>query len=190
MIAMELKQLEAFAATLTSGSVTAAGRLLGRSQPVISRLLQELEADLGYPLFTRSGPRVTPTEQGLLLYEDVERALTSMRQLRSRANDIALGKGRPLRLAATSALAAGLLPRALAAIDDAGAMSHIHLRSASPEQVVQAVVTDSVELGLTSLPVEHRGLTVHWIAQAPCAIALPESDPLAAHAVVPVAALA
>lgn len=57
---MELRQLEAFAAVMSTGSVTAAGRLLGRSQPAISRLLQELEAEIGYALFSRSGPRVTP----------------------------------------------------------------------------------------------------------------------------------
>ena len=83
---MELRQLEAFAAVMSTGSVTAAGRLLGRSQPAISRLLQELEAEIGYPLFARSGPRVTPTEQGFLLYDDVERALTSLQQIRGRAD--------------------------------------------------------------------------------------------------------
>ena len=91
---MELRQLEAFAAVMSTGSVTAAGRLLGRSQPAISRLLQELEAEIGYALFSRS-PRVTPTEQGFLLYEDVERALAGMRQIRERAGEIARGQAQP-----------------------------------------------------------------------------------------------
>ena len=109
---MELRQLEAFAAVMSTGSVTAAGRL-GRSQPAISRLLQELEAEIGYALFSRSGPRVTPTEQGFLLYEDVERALAGMRQIRERAGEIARGQAQPLLIAATPALAAGLVPAAL-----------------------------------------------------------------------------
>ena len=109
---MELRQLEAFAAVMSTGSVTAAGRLLGRSQPAISRLLQELEAEIGYALFSRSGPRVTPTER-FLLYEDVERALAGMRQIRERAGEIARGQAQPLLIAATPALAAGLVPAAL-----------------------------------------------------------------------------
>lgn len=188
---MELRQLEAFAAVMSTGSVTAAGRLLGRSQPAISRLLQELEAEIGYALFARSGPRVTPTEQGFLLYDDVERALSSLRQIRDRAEEIARGQVQPLLLAATSALAAGLVPDALKRIEPhANLAPRIELRSASPERVVHAVLSGTAQLGATSLPLEHRGLTVHWIGQAPCVVALPENDPAARHDVVPVAELA
>ena len=188
---MELRQLEAFAAVMSTGSVTAAGRLLGRSQPAISRLLQELEAEIGYALFARSGPRVTPTEQGFLLYDDVERALSSLRQIRDRAEEIARGQTQPLLLAATSALAAGLVPDALKRIEPhANLAPRIELRSASPERVVHAVLSGAAQLGATSLPLEHRGLTVHWIGQAPCVVALPENDPAARHEVVPVAELA
>ena len=187
---MELRQLEAFAAVMSTGSVTAAGRLLGRSQPAISRLLQELEAEIGYPLFARSGPRVTPTEQGFLLYDDVERALTSLQQIRGRADEIARGQAQPLLVTATSALAAGLVPAALKRIEDRLGAARVQLRSASPERVVHAVLSGAAQLGVTSLPLEHRGLTVHWIAHAPCVVALPEDDPVAQHAVVPVSALA
>lgn len=188
---MELRQLEAFAAVMSTGSVTAAGRLLGRSQPAISRLLQELEAEIGYALFARSGPRVTPTEQGFLLYDDVERALSGLRQIRERAEEIARGQAQPLLLAATSALAAGLVPDALKRIEPhANLAPRIELRSASPERVVHAVLSGAAQLGATSLPLEHRGLTVHWIGQAPCVVALPANDPAARHEVVPVAELA
>lgn len=174
---------------MSTGSVTAAGRLLGRSQPAISRLLQELEAEIGYALFARSGPRVTPTEQGFLLYDDVERALAALQQIRGRAQEIARGQAQPLLLAATSALAAGLVPAALKRIETQSGAARIQLRSASPERVVHAVLTGAAQLGATSLPLEHRGLTVHWIGQAPCVVALRDDDPAARHAVVPVAEL-
>ena len=44
---MEPRQLEAFAAVMSTGSVTGAARLLARSQPAITRLVQELEAEVG-----------------------------------------------------------------------------------------------------------------------------------------------
>lgn len=152
--------------------------------------MQELEAEIGYALFARSGPRVTPTEQGFLLYDDVERALSSLRQIRDRAEEIARGQAQPLLLAATSALAAGLVPDALKRIEAQAGNTRVQLRSASPERVVHAVLSGAAQLGATSLPLEHRGLTVHWIGQAPCVVALPENDPAARHEVVPVAELA
>ena len=190
---MELRQLEAFAAVMSTGSVTAAGRVLGRSQPAVTRLVQELEAEIGYPLFSRNGPRVSPTEQAFLLFEDVEHALQSLQQIRRRAKEIEHGLKRPLHMLATSALSSGLIPAALALLEKSGhqpTVSQIHLRSASPERVAHGVLTGTAQLGVTSLPLDHRGLQVHWIAEAPCVAVLPESDPLAKLDIVPLTELA
>ncbi len=188
---MEIRQLEAFAAVITSGSVTGAARLLDRSQPAITRLVQELEAEIGYALFVRSGPRVTPTEQAYLLYGDVERALGGLRHIRARAADIARGSAsQPLVLAATSALAVGLMPQALRALEARNGVTPVRLRSAAPEQVVQDVLNGVVQLGASSLPLEHKGLQVLWLGQAPCVAVLAANDPLAALPVVSLAALA
>jgi hypothetical protein len=88
---MELHQLEAFSAVMSAGSITGAGRLLERSQPAVTRQIQELEADLGYALFNRNGPRVTPTHRAFLLYEEVERSLIGLKSIEQRARAIVLG---------------------------------------------------------------------------------------------------
>jgi len=111
---LDLRQLEAFAAVIAAGSVTAAAKALNRSQPVVSRQLQELELSLGYPLFIRNGPRIHPSEEALQLHQYVQKALLSLQQIRLRAQEIAQQQQRPLSIAATPALAAGLLPQALA----------------------------------------------------------------------------
>ena len=187
---LEPRQLEAFAAVMSTGSVTAAARLLTRSQPAISRLVQELEAEIGYPLFVRKGPRVTPTEQGFLLYEEVERALGGLRRIHERAREIARGEAPPLLVAATSAMAVGLLPQALRQVEDSSGTTPVHLRTASPEEVVHAVLSGAVQLGASSLPLEHQGLEVLWIGHAPCVAVLPVTDPLARRRTVPLARLA
>lgn len=50
---MELHHLEAFSAVMSAGSMTGAGRLVGRSQPGVTRMIQELEQEIGYALFDR-----------------------------------------------------------------------------------------------------------------------------------------
>jgi DNA-binding transcriptional LysR family regulator len=187
---MELRQLEAFAAVMSSGSMTGAARLLARSQPAVTRLVQELEAEVGHALFTRNGPRVTPTELGFLLHEDVDRLLSGLRQLPQRVEQIARGMQPRMLLAATSAMAVGLMPLALKQVQDRCGPAPVQLRSASPEQVVHAVLTGAAQLGATSLPLEHRGLQVQWIGELPCVAVLPAGDPLARRKQVPLAALA
>jgi DNA-binding transcriptional LysR family regulator len=184
---MEIRQLEAFAAVMAAGSVTGAARLLERSQPAITRLVQELEAEIGYELFLRKGPRVTPTEQGLLLFDEVERGLGALQRIRERAAEIARGQSGPLLLAATSALAVGLLPEALRLLEARDGARAVHLRTAAPEEVVRSVAAGAVQLGLTSLPFEHEGLRAHWIGQVACIAVLREDHPLAGRRQVPLA---
>jgi len=179
---MDSNQLEAFSAVMTIGSVTGAGRSLGRSQPAVSKAIQDLESELGYALFDRNGPRVTPTDKAFLLYEEVERSLVGLSSIRARAEEIGRGDAQPIHLVATPALAATILPAALRRVQHLGLPERIHLRSASAEQVVYAVLHRTVNLGLTSLPVAHRGLELHWIGQAPCVAVLRADHPLAAAA--------
>lgn len=173
---LDLKQLEAFAAVISAGSVTAAAKSLDRSQPAVSRLIQELEQSLGYPLFIRNGPRIHPTAEALQLHQYVQKALLSLRQIRLRAMEIGNQPHRPLSIAATPALASGLLPLALARLD---LQNRVQIISESAEHTAHAVIAGEADVGLCSLPLEHHAVDLHWIGQSRCAVALPQDDALA-----------
>ena len=119
----------------------------------------------------------------------MERALAGLRQVSERARQIASRELPALEVAATSALALGLLPPALAQLEQSLGPSPLQLSTGVPEQVLQSVLLGEVDLGLCSLPLEHRGLQVHWIGQLPCVAVLPPDDELAGHPVVPLRAL-
>lgn len=187
---MDLRQLEAFAAVMSAGSVTAAGKMLGRSQPSVTRVIQELEQELGFALFERSGPKVTPTQKAFAMYAEVESALLGIRNIRQRAQHLAQDENRQIKLVAITALATGLLPLALSRLPDELRPQQIQLHSMSPENVVQAVLSKTMDLGAVSLPTEHRGLDIHWIGEAPCVAVLAADSPLAEHAVLPMELLA
>src|SRR4051812_41108615 len=100
----DLRQLDAFAAVMNAGSITRAARILGRSQPAVTRLIQDLEAQLGYAILRRSGPRISPTERGVLFYGEVERLLQSFSHASECARAIGRLALRPIEIAATPAL--------------------------------------------------------------------------------------
>ena len=82
------RQIEAFRATMEAGSVSAASRLLFISQPSLSRLIADLEQEVGFSLFIRERRGMKPTEEARLFYRDVERCYLGLRELRSSAREI------------------------------------------------------------------------------------------------------
>ncbi|GAA0232496.1 LysR family transcriptional regulator [Castellaniella daejeonensis] len=183
---MEIRQLEALNAIVTSGSVTAAGRMLGRSQPVVSRQISDLEAELGFLLFTRTRPTITLTEQGAEFYQEVRGILAELHQLESRVQGMRNGQVRPLRVLAAVDLARGLLPEALARMDR---FSPVFREKLIIEEVVHEVPASALAEGradfaLINLPIDAGALRVHWCGQAPCLLAMPAAHPLAARETV------
>ena len=176
---MEIKQLEVFLAVMSAGSITAAGRLLDRSQSQVTRLIQELEASIGFALFERNGPRITPTPKAISFHSEAERFLSGMGQLRERAKTILAEELPPIEIAAIPAFASGLVPLALAKLPQSILPRNVHLRSVSAETAVQSVLGRTADFCVASLPVEHPGLEVHGLFQSPCVAAVSSSDPLA-----------
>ncbi|WFU11852.1 LysR substrate-binding domain-containing protein (plasmid) [Rhizobium sp. CB3090] len=67
--------LSAFEAVLRTGSTSAAARDLDLTQSTVSRLLQNLEQQLGRPLFERYRQKLIPTAAALAYGRDITRAL-------------------------------------------------------------------------------------------------------------------
>lgn len=176
---MDVRQLELFSAILASGSLTGAARLTGRSQPAVTRLVQEMEAECGFPLFDRNGPRITPTERALLLHDEVERSLAALRRLRDCAGRLAQQAEAGLNIVAIPALAAGLVPAALGRLGAATLPARLELNAMPAGQAASALLAGRADLGFLSLPVEHRGLTLHWLGEGRCCAALRPDHPLA-----------
>ena len=64
---MELRVLKYFLAVARHRNITRAAEELHLTQPTLSRQLQDLEEELGTPLFTREKRRMELTEAGLFL---------------------------------------------------------------------------------------------------------------------------
>lgn len=180
----DTKQLEAFSAVVSIGSMTGAAKAIGRSQPVITRLIQDLEADVGFALLHRNGPRITPTAQGIAFYEQVEVFLSGLRAITEKAENIARAVPLPIEIASVAALATSLLPRALAALPSSLLPEHIHVHSTSAENVVQAVIARTADLGLASSPMDNPGIEVHSQGEVYCEAVVAEGHPLAGKSVI------
>ncbi len=106
--------VRSFLAVLDAGSLMGAARRLNAQQPTLSRHVAELEAQLGTPLFERTGRGVTPTAAALAIADAARQmeagALTLSRSLTT-ARDAETGT---VRITTSEVAATWLLPPLLA----------------------------------------------------------------------------
>lgn len=72
---MELRELKYFLAIANEGNISKAAESLFMTQPSLSRQMQNLEKELGKPLFVRGNKKITLTETGILLKKRAEEIL-------------------------------------------------------------------------------------------------------------------
>lgn len=160
---MNQRQIEAFRSIILRGSMTAAAQELRTSQPSISRLIAELEREIGLKLFERNAGRLRPTPEGLSFYREVERSFIGLDNLTHAARDIrTFGTGR-LRIAAMPVMALGFVPRCIRRFKQQFPNAIISLQMGHDGTVTRWMSSSYCDIGfvanLIDIPmVEHRSL--------------------------------
>jgi DNA-binding transcriptional LysR family regulator len=128
---VDWNQLRAFLETAETGSLSAAARKLGQSQPTLSRQVAALELALGVTLFERVGKTMALTTTG-------QELLVHARVMGAAAHELGLAAtGRSeevegvVSVATSDAVAAYLMPKIL-----------LHIRQAAPGIQVEVVASD------------------------------------------------
>ena len=83
-----LQELAVFVRTAESGSFSRAGRVLGLSQPSVSRIVGELEARLGVTVLLRTTRRITVTDAGALFLDRAREILAEVEDAEDAARGI------------------------------------------------------------------------------------------------------
>ena len=117
-VTFDWNQLRAFLATVEEGSLSAAARVLGLTQPTVGRQIAALEDDLGVILLERSSRAVTPTQSGLELLDHAR----AMGEAATRVSLAASGQSQDIsglvRITASDMMSAYALPGMLATLRD------------------------------------------------------------------------
>lgn len=114
MAALTWRQIEVFHAVMTSGTLTHAAKLLHTSQPTLSRELARLEQQLAVALFSRVKGRLQPTQQGLRLFEEVQRSWYGRQRIQETAEGLVHLQQAELSIACLPMFSQSLLPNACA----------------------------------------------------------------------------
>lgn len=109
----KLLAMKVFEQVADEKGFAAAGRALDMSPPVVTRLIAELEAELGVRLFHRTTRRVALSEAGELYLERVRKILDEVEQARELVNEHSEQLSGVLRISADAALASSVVAPSL-----------------------------------------------------------------------------
>ncbi|MDO9504450.1 MAG: LysR family transcriptional regulator [Hydrogenophaga sp.] len=107
---LDWNQLKAFLETADTGSLSAAARKLGLTQPTLSRQVAAIERQMGVTLFERVGKSMSLTPTGLELLEHARAMGAAAEALSLAATGRSQAAGGVVSVSATDAVAAHLLP--------------------------------------------------------------------------------
>lgn len=189
---MELRHLRYFTAVAEELHFTRAAARLGIGQPPLSQQIQQLEREIGTPLFLRLPRGIALTEAGAQFLDDARAILASA----DRAIDMARRLGRGERGAITvgftaSAVFHPYLPRAIRAYRDRYPDVRITLTESNTISLLRGLRAGEVDVAFVRPPyVLDAEFESERVLDEPMLIALPPGHPLSRKRAVPIAELA
>ncbi|TWS21147.1 LysR family transcriptional regulator [Tsukamurella asaccharolytica] len=165
MTTPDLRRLEQFVAAMEEPSLAAAAARLHLSQQALSAAMRQLERELGTPLFTRSGRRLTPTAAARSLYDGAPAVLSGARLLAARAREAGAERRRPFVVGRSPAVTADEAYELLEPLIDRPESPSITVRELFPSAMTDELERGTVDLVLrrgVALPDRLAGVTLTY----------------------------
>jgi DNA-binding transcriptional LysR family regulator len=146
---MELRHLRYFIAVAEELHFGRAAQVLGISQPPLSQQIQALEQEIGARLFERTNRRVELSEAGRLFLAEARLVLAQVDKAADVARRAQLGQLGELKIGFTSSAPFNSsIPQAIFAFRQAFPAVHLALQEMSSKEVAEALVDESVQVGI------------------------------------------
>ncbi len=175
---MDFDQLHTFLEIVRLKSFSKAAQTCYRTQPAISAQVRQLEQELKTSLFERFGSRISLTTAGKIFAGYAEQMLELRRQAQDAINELDRNPRGELIIAANEATCIYVLPRVFSEYKAQFPAVQLQVDRAYGARVVEAVMENIADFGLTQLPVEERRLQVVTIHRDEIRLILPSGHPL------------
>lgn len=148
---MDIIHLVYFTEVARQESFTKASEVLYVSQSTISKLIKNLERELGVALFHRAPKRVILTDAGLLLFEKAKIILDTLNSINSELYNLAGTPSGHLKIG-ISPMVQTLFPKAIAEFSSLYPQITIDLVEVGSRKVEQRIHEGSLDVGIVVLP--------------------------------------
>ena len=176
---MDFDQLETFLEVARHASFSRAAEKRFRTQPAISAQIRALEEEVGARLFDRSGGRVALTAPGKVFQRYAEEALESRRAALAALGEMERVPRGEIVVGANEATCLHILPEVFAEFKKQYASVAVSIHRSERARIMEAIIENSVDFGVVSLPVADNRLTVVPIHRDELVVIVPPRHPLA-----------
>jgi DNA-binding transcriptional LysR family regulator len=176
---MDFDQLHTFLEIVRLKSFSKAAQTCYRTQPAISAQIRQLEHELKAELFERFGSRISLTIAGKIFAEYAERMLEIRRQAQNALNELETSPRGELVIAANEATCIYVLPKVFAEYKTQFPGVQLQVNRSYGSRVVEAVMENVADFGLTQLPVVEKRVQVVDIHRDEVHAIVPADHPLA-----------
>jgi molybdate transport repressor ModE-like protein len=147
---IQLQQLRSFCETARLGSLTAAARSLGLSQPTVWEQVHALERELGVGLIERHARGCRLTEEGRRVVTLAAPLVQGVRAFKRNVSEALEQETSRLTIATTQRILVEDLPRPIMEFEKTHQQVQLRLLELRIEQVPQAVESGQADLGFTT----------------------------------------
>lgn len=188
--AMETHEIRYFLAMVRELNFTRAAAACNVSQPALTRAIQKLEAEFGGALFLRRPGRIEPTRLARELLPRLEAIEQGLSAVREQASAIIERQASSLRLGVMCTVGPTHLVDLLSRVQDAVPDVEVSLVDATAGRIVDLLVADEIDVGLTAWPEYPPTISVQPLLTERYVVAMREDDLLASEEAVSVDRLA
>jgi DNA-binding transcriptional LysR family regulator len=157
---LQVAHLRTLQAIAQHGSFSRAAQALNLTQPAVSMQVRHLERVLGLPLLERVGKRAFPTRAGEVLLTHADRALRELEAGVERVQALRGVVAGRVRLGTSASISIYLLPPALRRFRTRYPETEVVVVTGNAAEITRAVVANTLDVGIVSLPVRDRELVV------------------------------
>lgn len=185
---MDIQKYHALLKTIESGSITKAAEALSYSQSGISRMIQELEKELGLPLIERGRGGVRLTSEGIKLLPQIQALCSAHQSLLQQADDLKGLETGIIRIGTFSSVATHWLPNIIKAFQRDYPNIEYELLLGDYKEIEGWIQEGRVDCGFLRLPTLPELDTI-FLEQDDFLGILPAEHPLANAECIPMEAL-
>lgn len=189
---MEIRHLECFMTVARCGNFTKAAEQIHISQPSISKMIKEIEAQMGIELFYRDTKHVELTDAGIAFWEQAQQIVALFDNLNTTSLDgILAEKSGKIRIGFPPITSVTMFSKVLGVFKKEHPNIEFQLFEFGSKTIEKGVQEGELDIGIVSTPVTNEELyEMFWLTRDSLAVVMHPEHSLAAYSAVAIADLA